>query len=143
VGEHAFNLENSLRRDFDIEEFIQNKNYNSLTFINDIALVKLSQQILFNFYVRPACLHQNKSEVLIRKTFIAIGFGAVKYGDLTSDVLMKVNLTVVHPNQCKDLSINVTNQICLKGLHSPTGEQDQYGDTCGGELLIFHFKKFN
>lgn len=46
-------------KDFAIEWLIKHPNYSSKTHKNDIALIKVLEEINFNYFVLPACLQQN------------------------------------------------------------------------------------
>lgn len=50
--------------------------YNQLSKVNDIALIRLSKQVKFNKFIRPACLW-NKSNVK-HTSAIATGWGATE-----------------------------------------------------------------
>lgn len=119
--------------DYEVESFFPHPQYNAASYKNDIALIKLKQTAKLNNFVRPACLHQNNTEVLKGRTAIAIGFGTTQYGGDSSEQLLKVNLTIVHHSRCLnargDGKIERT-QICVKGEQTTGG---LYKDTCQGD----------
>ena len=47
--------------DINITKFHKYPDYNSGSEINDIALLELEKNVEFNFFIRPACLHQDKN----------------------------------------------------------------------------------
>lgn len=130
VGEHDLNVVDNLnRKDYGIQEFIRHENYNRTSYINDIALIKVNATMTFNLKVRPACLHQERREILMNKNFTAIGFGALGYSQESSSVLLKVNLFGVHSSECRGILRTSNSQFCVRGNQTNEG---QYGDTCGG-----------
>lgn len=88
-------------QDFLIESFIVHEKYKSRTKENDIAVIKLSRNVLFTEpqKIRPACLWQ--TENLDQPTTIASGFGYTEYSGTISNELMKVKLDVVSNDLCK------------------------------------------
>jgi hypothetical protein len=131
LGEADLSHRNDFVADYKKEKFISHPNYNSQTDINDIALIKLAEAVRMSKNVRPACLHQNDKEILMGKNAIAIGFGGVTYGDNPSEVLLKVNLTVVHKTRCNKIfkATLLKSQICIKGNKTENGV---FADTCQG-----------
>lgn len=75
LGDHnlAIRDKNLPEIDVPIESFISHENYNRETKENDIALIKLKQQVVFNKSIRPACLQQ--SETISKSKAIATGWG--------------------------------------------------------------------
>lgn len=146
VGEHSFSESDDInknRKTYDIDEFMRHRDYNVITLLHDIALVRIKGSITFGLYVRPACLHQYKTQILMNQTAVAVGYGSMGYGEDSSTVLMKVNLTVVHPRGCRNILESSKSQICVQGSNTSTGE---YGDTCQGKRFlkkIYFTKKFN
>lgn len=75
LGDHNLALKdkNLPEIEIPIESFISHERYNKETKENDIALIKLGQQVVFNKFIRPACLQQ--SENISKKKAIATGWG--------------------------------------------------------------------
>lgn len=69
----------------------------------------------------------------MNQTATAVGFGSMGYGEVSSKVLMKVNLTIVRPSGCRGILESSKGQICVKGTKTDAGE---YGDTCEGEIHL-------
>ena len=133
LGETSLDPErrNSYAKDYEVESFIEHPDYSPITKYNDIALIKLRRNVLMSKNVRPACLHQINYTNLTNQTVIAIGFGRTGFAEDYSEVLLKVNLTVIHPNLCLNTANGrkLQSQLCLKGKHIKSGG---YGDACDG-----------
>lgn len=56
--------------------------YDNNTLNADIALIKLSQPVPFNEYLRPACLSETLEELKDYKTCIITGWGNTEHGRL-------------------------------------------------------------
>ena len=134
LGETSLDPErtNSYAIDYEVESLIQHPDYSTITNYNDIALIKLKGNVLMSKFVRPACLHQNNDTNLTNQTAVAIGFGRTGFAEDFSEVLHKVNLTIIHPNLCLNISNNMRlqSQLCLKG--KLIIKSDTYGDSCDG-----------
>ncbi|XP_058797877.1 serine protease snake-like isoform X2 [Phymastichus coffea] len=110
---------------------------------NDIALLKLEQPVIFNAYVRPACLDY-KGNQRVGDRAVATGWGIVDwYDEYGSDDLLKVVLSIKSYNDCVGFYSDDTDRL-PNGIHYVSqlcaGEMDK--DTCqgdsGGPLAIYN-----
>lgn len=133
LGESDLSSRNQFVKDFEVMEFIQHDDYSPITNYNDIGLIKLMKNVQFSKNIRPACLHQNNEEILMHKHVVAIGFGNTGYDGESSEVLLKVNLTILHPTKCVNVNEqkSLQSQLCVKGNLTESGS---FGDTCQGNL---------
>lgn len=114
------------------------ENYDESTFINDIAILKLSKSVDLNDYIQIACLPPSSSVLKPELNAISFGWGMTEYPDGgPSSVLMKVGLTLYDQTKCANVAADVpknwTSQICagdLSGFKSVC-----YGDS-GGPLFL-------
>lgn len=85
-----------------MEKIIQHENYQREDQDNDIALVRLSSDIIYTRGVGPACLPTLtlRSENFYGKNVQMVGWGALSYGGIFSDVLRKATLTVIPTDEC-------------------------------------------
>lgn len=115
-----------------VQEFIKHKEYNSITKVNDIALIKLDRSLEFSLNgLRPACLMTSSDELIKEeikkgkfKKPVATGWGNTENGGHSQN-LLKVELELFHDNVC-ELEYpyrNLSNYICA-GI--------KYKDTCQG-----------
>lgn len=65
--------------DFDVEQIIKHPKYSQKQAYNDIALVKLAQDVLFTKMLRPACLWAGRE--INTTQALATGFGHTEYGE--------------------------------------------------------------
>eukprot|EP00057_Strongylocentrotus_purpuratus_P011161 XP_011665635.1 PREDICTED: uncharacterized protein LOC585547 isoform X4 [Strongylocentrotus purpuratus] len=75
--------------------------YDDNTTNADIALIKLSQPVPFNEYVRPACLSQTLEELKDYKTCIITGWGNTEHDG--ADNLRKAVVRLIEKERCKEL----------------------------------------
>lgn len=123
-----------LPSDFPIEQFIVHEDYKTRSRDNDIAVIKMTREVVFSNpqVIRPACLYDN--DKIIQKKVIATGWGLTEYAGSISDVLMKVNLDLQDLGKCvtyyedEDFAID-EKKICAGVLAG--GRDTCQGGECG------------
>uniref|UniRef100_A0A6E8VIR3 Peptidase S1 domain-containing protein n=2 Tax=gambiae species complex TaxID=44542 RepID=A0A6E8VIR3_ANOCL len=106
---------------------------------NDIALIQLTERVIFTNFIRPACLYP--SEVLNVRTAIATGFGRTEYLGAKSDELRKVALNIYNNELCAeryryDRHLRqgiLSTQMCVGDL---AGGKDTCQGDSGGPLQV-------
>lgn len=68
---------------YDIEEIINHPNYTFRLNYNDLSLLRLTKNVIFNKDILPACLNSNIKDPEITQPMIIIGFGRI---DVTSNL---------------------------------------------------------
>ncbi|XP_032521123.2 CLIP domain-containing serine protease HP8-like [Danaus plexippus] len=125
--------------DINIEEIIPHEDYDpDKGQQNDIALLRLARNVAFNDFVKPICLPVNSA--LKKSTFENIDMEVAGWGKtetkLSSDIKLKVKVTVRNTNDCKEIyeranRIVTEKQLCAGGLE---GQDSCRGDS-GGALM--------
>lgn len=110
--------------DFQVTEIIQHPEYNSATFFNDIALLRLDRRVEFNPFIRPACL---PSSAIVPPYLTIMGWEATGFEPPKSEILIKANVEVLSSNEC---NISEDSQICA-------GSRYEERNTCPVILVIF------
>lgn len=117
---------------FGIESFVVHPNYNRPRYRNDIALIRLDNDVVMTEHIRPICLPvtsalQNAS----LERYILTGWGTTEQS-IGSDRLLKANLSYVSNSECQRkmnenrLNIRLSNQqMCASGI--------DIADTCKGD----------
>ncbi|XP_016996599.2 serine protease grass [Drosophila takahashii] len=110
--------------EFDIQTATKHRHF-SRTLANDIALLKLSRNIIFNVHIQPICLLLNPAAAPNVNEYQAFGWGQTAT-NRASDVLQTTKLSRYDNNYCRMvLPMPITrNQICV-GFQS--------SDTCSGD----------
>lgn len=117
--------------DYDIAEVIKHPNYKGKLNYDDIALIKLLETVVFNKFVRPACLWQTNN---INDTkAVAIGFGTTGYAEEQSEELLKVGLDIIRNSECSNY-IDVMKRLDRGIIDTQlcAGVLSGGRDTCGG-----------
>ncbi|XP_060657034.1 chymotrypsin-2-like isoform X1 [Drosophila nasuta] len=109
--------------------------YDGNQHINDIALIQLPADLLFDEYIQPAKL-PDADELYENESAVVSGWGQTIFSGPQSNHLQYYNVTVFSNEKCKNLMIAVskifpTSYICLK----PSQSTPCHGDS-GGPLAI-------
>ncbi|CAG0896324.1 unnamed protein product [Cyprideis torosa] len=120
-------------------KIIRHIRYSSATFENDIALIKLRNQIRLenNKFAGVACLPDNNFDTYTGKNAIAAGWGLLQENGVSPSILQKVTLPVISNQKCswllrRHFDIN-SGHICA-GLGE--GGRDACRGDSGGPLYI-------
>lgn len=114
-------------------KFIVHEHFDPRTAANDIALVKLPEDVVFTSRIKPATLpHAMKSDQFVGSRVVATGWGAA--GETSnSDPMQFTELRVISNTECADEFDVVTDGVlCAKGLKDETVCS---GDS-GGPLVL-------
>jgi len=115
---------------------IRRSDYDERTTTNDIAILKLSEEVVFNDHIQPACLPSNTEEKYVGQSAVVSGWGTTSSGGDTSNVLKKTDQTILADS----------DRDCIRGsgennLHSgkmcayKQGTDSCQGDS-GGPLVV-------
>jgi len=131
-------------QELNVIERIKHPDYKPPSQYNDIALLKLDQDVILDEFVRPICLQTSK-EFNVRKS-IASGWGRQEYFDENgSDILLKVTLDLFSNEEC-GVSFPKNSRTLKNGIADESqvcaGSKTERKDTCqgdsGGPLQIYH-----
>ncbi|KRT86665.1 Trypsin [Oryctes borbonicus] len=134
LGEYDFTKTNETRsQDFSISEIIMHEDYSTLTYENDVAIVKLSKPTIFNSYIWPVCLPPTNDK-FEGKTAVVAGWGQIRYQGYTSELLLEATIPIWYQKECvAAFAQRITdNMICAAAYEG--GVDSCKGDS-GGPLL--------
>ncbi|XP_017083127.2 serine protease snake isoform X2 [Drosophila eugracilis] len=146
LGELDFDTveEDAAPKDYEVSGYITHPGYDDPQLYDDIGLIKLTEDVIFDLYKHPACLpfqHEPLSD-----SFIAVGWGSTGLTLRPSSTLLKVKLDRYGGGVCQKLvarlleefprGYDADNQLCVGS--------EMARDTCngdsGGPLLTYHQK---
>ncbi|KAG1678343.1 Serine protease snake [Nymphon striatum] len=129
-----FNLVNGSSTMLDVSSITIHPNFTAM-FDNDIAVVKLSKDIVFSDNMAPSTLPPFQVELPIGSVVLASGWGYTSFMGVKSNKLRDVQLQVYNNTVCSDrLNVSFTeNMICAGDLNG--GHDACQGDS-GGPLVL-------
>merc|ERR1719334_2709561 len=97
LGEHNIrtDIENHQAKSIPVERVIKRSDYDSDNVNNDIALLRLAQEVDFNDNIVPACLPSSTSPKYAGWDAVVSGWGTTSSGGRTSDVLKETRQTIL------------------------------------------------
>ncbi|XP_047105926.1 serine protease snake-like [Schistocerca piceifrons] len=128
--------------DYHIADLVRHPEYKGPSKYNDIALLRLSERVDFNKFIRPACLYTH-DKFSVSKT-VATGWGKIEYAGKTSDTLRKVVLDIIDNEMCNNLWKSLRKLTSLPRGIAPsmmcagvlTGGKDTCQGDSGGPIQI-------
>ncbi|XP_029302336.1 transmembrane protease serine 13a [Cottoperca gobio] len=127
----------SLPQPYMVKRIILNKNYNSKTNDQDVALLQLTSPVLFTDKVQPACLPASDQRFNPGTKCWTSGFGTTEAGSKTvSRDLMEVTVDIISTQACNSRSVYsglVTKHMTCAG--DLAGGKDSCQGDSGGPLV--------
>ncbi|XP_073836141.1 brachyurin [Musca autumnalis] len=102
-------------------KFIVHEHFNPRTAANDIALVKLPEDVVFTSRIKPATLpHAMQNDQFVGSRVVATGWGAA--GETSnSDPMQYTELRVISNTECaEEFDVITDGVLCAKGLKDET-----------------------
>jgi len=137
VGEHdKYSKEAPPKfKEFKVAQIIRRSDYNQGNKDNDIALLKLAEDIEFNEDVQPICLPDSKFNDYTRNWGVVTGWGKTSFNGISSHVLKKAGLEVIS-NKSKYCVVGALGWGAL-GMEYPGQEKicgyNEGTDSCQGD----------
>ncbi|XP_069750462.1 ST14 transmembrane serine protease matriptase b isoform X2 [Narcine bancroftii] len=97
-----------------IKHIIVHKHYNSQMFDNDIALLELTDTVLFTSVIQPICLPDATHNFPVGKSTWITGWGRLKEDGDVATVLQKAEVRIIRRKHCNELlsSTITSNMLC-------------------------------
>lgn len=106
---------------------------------NDIELFRLDRDVTPTLFVRPLCLHTEKS--IPSSKVVATGWGKINQGEAQSTDLLKVSLNIMSVTQCNSTYSKKDKKKIPKGVLDESmvcaGVDGTGQDTCSVSIVIF------
>ena len=137
LGAHNItNAEEATQITISGEKVILHQDYNDTSYLNDIALIKLSQEVSYSDYIQPIELPSAPDEVYDYQVALATGWGLAKDVPFPSirdmsQVLLGVEVAVTNMTDCsgyyndEEYTWVTSGNICTSGYRNK--------GTCGGD----------
>ncbi|KDR21543.1 venom serine protease-like [Zootermopsis nevadensis] len=117
IGDHDISIGNETNstRLLNTESFRSHPLYDSVTQANDIAVIRVAQDILFGPEVGPACLPYLYPATNAGTVVDVLGWGTIEHAGEKSDRLLETQLDVISINTCREVfgsKVSLVNQLC-------------------------------
>ncbi|BET01654.1 serine protease [Nesidiocoris tenuis] len=138
VGEYDFRTSNDSQvADFGVARLVVHEEYDTGTYENDIALLRLKEPITYGIYVQPVCLPTRKQDLendFRNTTAVVAGWGTTEYGGPMSDILMEVPVPIWDQDDCVESFIQTVFESAMCAAGKEGGKDSCQGDS-GGPLV--------
>ncbi|KAM7285279.1 hypothetical protein ISCGN_032233 [Ixodes scapularis] len=116
-----------------VKECRVHPDYRGVAYVHDIAVLVLSEPIVFHDFVSPLCIETNDTSLEGKPLFTVIGWGRVTEVSQTSDVLKLAQLPFMSLAACREkLGEDILdNNLCAGGNKEDTCQGDS-----GGPLML-------
>ncbi|XP_059610511.1 serine protease snake-like isoform X2 [Phlebotomus argentipes] len=119
-------------RDYKVEQVITHPEYKGSSVYNDLTLLRLSEKVEFNPFIRPACLAKDPGSA--DEGVTAYGWGHTSFGGVESPFLQKISLSIYETSTCEKTYL--PSRRLAKGLDRTqicAGDPAGFRDTCQGD----------
>lgn len=130
IGDHDRRKQEPFQEIRTIDKVFIRPDFVKRTFNNDIALVKLNREVVFNDYIRPVCLPGVDRSYNGHNTTV-VGWGKLSEGGKPADILMEVTVPVIKQMKCRKQTRYRTSEITENMMCA--GYDDGVLDACQGD----------
>ncbi|MCB0193167.1 MAG: trypsin-like serine protease [Anaerolineae bacterium] len=137
LGEHNTAGNEGAEQERDVAQVIAHPNYNERTKDNDVALLRLSAVATLNDQVKTIILNRDAAVPIAGTTATVTGWGALRSGGPSPNILQEVNVPVVSNQTCngpQSYGGGITENMICAGF--PQGGKDSCQGDSGGPLVI-------
>jgi len=120
--------------DYDIEKVDKHPDYKPATFQNDLAVVRLSKEVIFKEHIIPVCL-PDFEERFVGDKAVVIGWGRTAHGNIaTPSKLQEVEVEVISANTCQEwFKSNNRREKIYESEFLCAGYESGGRDSCQGD----------
>lgn len=118
--------------DVEVEAVRRHARFESRTYKNDIAVLKLKRPVTFSKTISPVCLPYDSlvGEDITQKSVIVIGYGTTAFNGNSSDVLMQALFYIQDQEICKKA---YERELVISNVYLCAGMMDGSKDACQGD----------
>uniref|UniRef100_A0A3Q1JDE0 coagulation factor Xa n=1 Tax=Anabas testudineus TaxID=64144 RepID=A0A3Q1JDE0_ANATE len=140
VGEFDTLVDDNNEATHFVETIVTHNKYKPDTYLNDIALIKLTKPIKFSRFILPACIPEQAfaEKVLMQQPEgIVSGFGRLGEGRQTSAILQRLAMPYVDRLTCMESTqLRISTRMFCAGYHSAPKDACQ-GDSGGPHVTRY------
>ena len=109
LGEHDVQTDwesNSEEQVIQVEQIIPRSDYNENTIDNDVAILKLAQDVQFNDYVVPACLPSSSANDYTGQSAVVSGIKRLE-NNADNISILQINNTIIEENSTNNFMLRM------------------------------------
>ncbi|RMZ99680.1 seminal fluid, partial [Brachionus plicatilis] len=97
---------------YNLDSFKLHPDFDPITLINDISVIKLEKKALFSSKIQPACIPLNVEVNFVPNVVVwALGWGAISLdSSVSSNILKNVRLKIIDEKYCGSIT---NNEFCI------------------------------
>ncbi|KAK8720476.1 hypothetical protein OTU49_013294, partial [Cherax quadricarinatus] len=134
LGEYNFSQPSPGAKTFGVLKIKEHENYDTTTYVNDIALITLDKSTEFTPDIWPICLPDG-DEVYVDRQATVVGWGTIYYGGPVSQTLMEVSIPIWTNTDCDNAYEQDITEKQLCAGDRAGGKDSCQGDS-GGPLML-------
>ncbi|XP_023287914.1 trypsin-1-like [Orussus abietinus] len=134
--EHNRNTSHSRVMEYKVQEVIRHGAYSTVNYNNDIALLKIAEDLKFSGPLRPVCLPE-RGKTFSGEMAIVTGWGALEEGGVGSSTLQEVTVPILSNAECRATKYparRITDNMLCAGFTE--GSKDSCQGDSGGPLHV-------
>lgn len=135
LGDHDRTVSEGTEQSRTVIQIIVHSGYNSSTYVNDIALFKLSSAVTLNSRVQLVTLERNNTALGAGVSTTVTGWGTTSSGGSTSAKLRQVTVPIVSNTTCNSSS-SYNGEIASTMLCAGSSGKDSCQGDSGGPLVV-------
>ncbi|KAK8402397.1 hypothetical protein O3P69_000666 [Scylla paramamosain] len=131
AGEYTLEANDGSEQAARLDEIILHPYFDTSLLVNDVALIHFQQTMVYDDYVNPIALQQEKELVGVDCT--VTGWGALSEGGSAATVLQKVHVPTMSDEQCRISYYIIEDSMICAGY--PEGGKDACQGDSGGPMV--------
>ncbi|MBM0273869.1 serine protease [Streptococcus suis] len=131
AGEYILYNEDNSEQAKALDKIILNEGFDSYSLINDVAVIHFSGAMVYDDYVNPIGLQEEKD--IVGADCTVTGWGATSEGGNAATVLQKVHVPTVSDEECRVSYTGIEDSMICAGF--PEGGKDACQGDSGGPMV--------
>ncbi|XP_025829098.1 serine proteinase stubble [Agrilus planipennis] len=133
-GDHDISGDKEKKRAItrNVKRVIVHREYDPLTFENDLALLELENPVAFDEHIIPICLPKEGTDFTGRVATVT-GWGRLKYGGAVPSILQEVQVPIMENHVCQEMFKTAHHDKKIRESFLCAGYANGQKDSCEGD----------
>jgi len=133
LGKHSLSTEEDTQQIIDVKSIVVHPDFSYYTLVNDVSIIHLAEPAVLNKYVQPINLPEKDASP--EGYTKIIGWGTLKSGGQTPDILQKAKVKVVDFEECAEAYGSSSNSVREGMMCAAAPGKDSCQGDSGGPLF--------